>query len=50
MHNMYTWQMNITIKYLEKKDFGTYTCASVNAMGKHDERIRLNGMLHILLI
>lgn len=41
--NSYTWQMNLTIKSLQKNDFGEYTCTSVNALGKHEARIRLQG-------
>lgn len=41
--NSYTWQLNLTIKHLQKNDFGEYTCTSVNALGKQDARIRLQG-------
>lgn len=41
--NSYTWQLNLTIKHLQKGDFGEYTCTSVNALGKQDARIRLQG-------
>uniref|UniRef100_A0A336LZ60 CSON008625 protein n=1 Tax=Culicoides sonorensis TaxID=179676 RepID=A0A336LZ60_CULSO len=39
--NVYTWQMNLTIKDLQKSDFGAYVCSSINALGKADARIRL---------
>lgn len=39
--------MNLTIKNLQKTDFGAYTCTSVNALGKQDARIRLQGKYHI---
>ncbi|XP_055921271.1 lachesin [Eupeodes corollae] len=40
MINQYTWQMNLTIYQLTKADFGPYICSSVNALGKHEARIR----------
>lgn len=43
MINSYTWQMNLTIRNLQKSDFGAYTCTSTNALGKQDARIRLQG-------
>ncbi|KAH0956730.1 hypothetical protein HN011_008282 [Eciton burchellii] len=39
--NDYSWQMNLTIKALEKRDFGEYVCSSVNALGKMDSTVRL---------
>lgn len=42
--NDYSWQMNLTINNLEKKkDFGGYVCASVNALGKAEAVVRLQG-------
>ncbi|XP_076235065.1 dpr-interacting protein lambda [Calliopsis andreniformis] len=39
--NDYSWQMNLTVNSLEKKDFGEYICSSVNALGKADGFVRL---------
>lgn len=39
--NEYSWQMNLTIRALNKDDFGDYTCASVNALGTSEEKVRL---------
>ncbi|XP_055589719.1 protein amalgam-like [Uranotaenia lowii] len=39
--NAYTWQLNLTVKNLQKGDFGAYVCSSINALGKSDSRIRL---------
>ncbi|KZC11652.1 Lachesin, partial [Dufourea novaeangliae] len=39
--NDYSWQMNLTVNSLEKKDFGEYVCSSVNAIGKADGVIHL---------
>lgn len=44
MINLYTWHLNLTIRHLTKADFGAYTCSSVNALGKSEARIRLQGM------
>jgi hypothetical protein len=41
--NSYTWQMNLTVKNLNKSDFLPYICSSINALGKSDARIRLQG-------
>lgn len=43
MKNAYTWQLNLTIYNLQKSDFTAYTCTSVNALGKQETRIRLQG-------
>lgn len=43
MINMYTWHLNLTIRHLTKADFGAYSCSSVNALGKSEARIRLQG-------
>ncbi|XP_055550060.1 protein amalgam [Wyeomyia smithii] len=39
--NLFTWQLNLTVKNLQKSDFGAYACSSINALGKADARIRL---------
>lgn len=44
--NAYTWQLNLTVKNLHKGDFGPYICSSINALGKSDARIRLQGSYH----
>lgn len=41
--NDYSLLMNITIRSLERRDFGGYVCSSVNAMGKAEGLIRLQG-------
>ncbi|KAL1124062.1 hypothetical protein AAG570_001832 [Ranatra chinensis] len=43
--NEYSLFMNLTIRSLEKRDFGGYICSSVNAMGKAEGVIRLQGMI-----
>lgn len=45
--NVFTWQLNLTVKNLQKSDFGAYLCSSINALGKADARIRLNGRLRM---
>lgn len=45
--NEYSWQMNLTVNSLEKKDFGEYVCSSVNALGKADGIVRLQE-LHLV--
>ncbi|XP_014486075.1 PREDICTED: lachesin-like [Dinoponera quadriceps] len=37
----YSWQMNLTVNSLEKRDFGGYVCSSVNALGRADGVVRL---------
>lgn len=39
----YSRQMNLTVNSLEKRDFGGYVCSSVNALGKADGVVRLQG-------
>nr|XP_029715197.1 protein amalgam-like [Aedes albopictus] len=39
--NAFTWQLNLTIRHLQKTDFAPYVCSSINALGKADARIRL---------
>lgn len=41
--NEYSLQMNLTILNLDKRDFGGYTCTSVNALGKAEGVVRLQG-------
>lgn len=41
--NEYTLLMNLTIKNLEKSDFGEYVCASANALGKAEDTVKLQG-------
>lgn len=41
--NSYTWQLNLTIRNIQKNDFGEYTCTSENALGKQDARMGLQG-------
>lgn len=43
MINLYMWHLNLTIRHLTKADFGAYSCSSVNALGKSETRIRLQG-------
>ncbi|XP_046398484.1 lachesin-like isoform X2 [Ischnura elegans] len=37
----YSLRMNLTIRGLEKRDYGGYVCASVNALGKVEGGVRL---------
>ncbi|KAL0116676.1 hypothetical protein PUN28_009952 [Cardiocondyla obscurior] len=39
--NDYAYQLNLTIRRLDKSDFGTYTCSAENAFGKAEGSIRL---------
>lgn len=41
--NEYTLFLNLTIRVLERRDFGAYICSSSNAMGKAEGVIRLQG-------
>lgn len=45
MINSFTWQMNITVRNLQKSDFGQFVCSSENALGKSDAPIRLQGKI-----
>ncbi|XP_045496304.1 lachesin-like [Colias croceus] len=40
--NEYSLWMNLTIKSLALNDFGTYVCASVNALGKMESQVSLH--------
>lgn len=44
--NEYSLLMNLTIRKLEKRDFGGYICHSVNAMGKTEGVVRLQGTVN----
>lgn len=48
VHNEYSYHMNLTIRSLEKRDFGGYVCTSSNALGKAEGVVRLQE-LHIPL-
>ncbi|XP_011692202.1 PREDICTED: lachesin-like isoform X2 [Wasmannia auropunctata] len=39
--NDYAYQLNLTVRHLDKSDFGTYTCSAENAFGKTEGSIRL---------
>ncbi|XP_024937931.1 lachesin isoform X2 [Cephus cinctus] len=41
LNNDYSWQMNLTVHSLDKRDFGGYTCSAVNALGKSEGVVRL---------
>ena len=41
--NEYSWHMNLKILNVQKHDFGSYVCASVNALGKVEGDVRLQG-------
>jgi hypothetical protein len=41
--NDYSLHMNLKILNVQKHDFGTYVCASVNALGKVEGSVRLQG-------
>lgn len=41
--NDYAYQLNLTVRRLDRSDFGTYTCSAENAYGKADGTIRLQG-------
>nr|XP_046489274.1 lachesin-like isoform X1 [Neodiprion pinetum] len=43
----YSYQLNMTVRRLEKSDFGSYECSSENAFGKADGAVRLQE-LHIV--
>ncbi|KAL0881748.1 hypothetical protein ABMA27_001537, partial [Loxostege sticticalis] len=40
--NDYSQWMNLTIKSLAQGDYGTYVCASVNALGKMESQVSLH--------
>lgn len=45
--SMYAIQMVLTIKQLQKSDFGGYKCISKNSIGGIEATIRLYGKLHL---
>lgn len=45
--NDYAYQLNLTIRRLDKSDFGTYTCSAENAFGKMEGSIRLQGTVTV---
>jgi len=48
--NDYAYQLNLTVKRLDKFDFGTYSCSAENAFGKTEGSIRLQGTVAILFL
>lgn len=46
----YSWQMNLTVNSLEKRDFGGYVCSSVNALGRADGVVRLQGTSRCVIV
>lgn len=47
--NEYSLLMNLTIRSLEKRDFGGYICKSSNALGKAEGTVRLRGEFSVIL-
>lgn len=47
--NEYSLWMNLTIKSLAPGDFGTYVCASVNALGKMESQVSLHSECNIII-
>lgn len=43
MINDYTRKIELTITNLKREDYGSYTCAAENALGKAEGGIRLQG-------
>lgn len=48
--NEYSLWMNLTIKSLAFGDFGTYVCASVNALGKMESQVSLHSELFFVIL
>lgn len=42
--NDYAYQLNLTVRRLDRSDFGTYVCSADNAFGKAEGSIRLQGI------
>lgn len=46
--NDYAYQLNLTIRRLNRNDFGSYSCSAENLLGKAEGTIRLQGNLFTL--
>lgn len=41
--NSYTWKLSLAIRNITQTDFGIFVCSSINALGKSEAQIRLQG-------
>ena len=46
--NDYSWEMNLTIRSIERADFVGYICAAENALGRAEGAVRLQGIFTFL--